>query len=100
MGTAALIGIKTGRTVYRPVGCDDCGQTGFKGRTAVFEAVRIDSTIRQMINDGEDEAAMARHAFAKSPNLAAAARELVLAGVTTPEEAIRVSRTEDSAGEA
>ena len=100
MGTAALIGIKTGRTVYRAVGCDDCGQTGFKGRTGVFEAVRIDSTMRQMINEGADEGAMARHAFAKSPNLAAAARELVLAGVTTPEEAIRVSRTEDSGGDA
>ena len=43
---------------------------------------------------------MARHAFARAPNLAAAARELVLAGVTTPEEAIRVSRAEDSEGDA
>ncbi len=100
MGTAALVGIKTGRTVYRAVGCEECGQTGFKGRTGVFEAVRIDATIRQMINDGADEAAMARHAFAKSPNLAAAARKLVLAGETTPEEAIRISRTEDSGGDA
>ena len=100
MGTAALIGIKTGRTIYRAAGCDDCGQTGFKGRTGVFEAVRIDSTIRQMINEGADEAAMARHAFAKAPNIARAARELVLAGVTTPEEAIRVSRTDESGGDA
>ena len=100
MGTAALVGIKTGRTVYRAVGCDECGQTGFKGRTGVFEAVRVDATIRQMINEGADEAAMARHAFAKGLNLAAAARKLVLAGETTPEEAIRVSRTEDSAGDA
>ena len=100
MGTAALIGVKTGKTVYRAVGCDECAQTGFKGRTGVFEAVRIDPTIRQMINEGADEAAMARHAFAKSPNLAAAARKLVLAGETTPEEAIRVSRTEDTTGDA
>ena len=51
-----------------------CSQTGFKGRIGVFEAVRIDETIRRMINDGGDEAAIARHAFANSPNLAAAAR--------------------------
>jgi general secretion pathway protein E len=100
MGTAALIGIKTGRTVYRAAGCADCGHSGFKGRTGVFEAIRIDAAIRQMINEGADETTMARHAFAKAPNLAAAARKLVLAGETTPEEAIRVSRTEDSGGDA
>jgi len=100
MGTAALIGIKAGKTVYRAGGCDGCAHTGFKGRTGVFEAVRIDATIRQMINEGADEAAMAHQAFARTPNLARAARDLVLAGVTTPEEAIRVSRAEDSGGDA
>ena len=62
----------------------------------MFEAVRIDPTIRRMINEGADEAVMVRHAFAKAPNLSSAARELVLAGETTPEEAIRVSRAEDA----
>ena len=99
-GVAALLGIPAGTIVYRSAGCSECAQTGFKGRTGVFEAVRIDSAIRRMINEGGDEAAMARHAFARAPNLAAAARELVLAGVTTPEEAIRVSRAEDSEGDA
>ena len=35
-----------------------------------------------------------RHAFRDSPNLAAAARTLVLAGETSPEEAVRVTRAE------
>jgi general secretion pathway protein E len=94
-GVAALLGFEPRRIVHRPVGCGQCGHTGFKGRIGVFEAVRVDSTVRRLINEGSDEAAIARHAFASAPNLASAARALVLAGETTPEEAIRVSRRED-----
>ena len=32
------------------------------------------------------------HAFRSGPNLTAAARDLVLDGMTTPEEAVRVAR--------
>ena len=89
---ATMIGIDPGETVYEPVGCDQCGHSGYKGRIGVFEAIRIDETIRRMINDGGDETAIARHAFARSASLASAARELVRNGQTTPEEAVRVSR--------
>ena len=61
----------------------------------MFEAVRIDETIRRLINDNGDEAIIARHAFLKQPNLSSAARKLVASGQTTPEEAIRISRRED-----
>jgi general secretion pathway protein E len=99
-GIAALLGLGREAVVYRAVGCSECGQTGFKGRTGVFEAIRIDSAVRKMINEGADEAAIARHAFARAPTLAAAARELVVAGETTAEEAVRVSRVEDPGGDA
>ena len=89
---AAMLGIAPGTTVYEPVGCDQCSHTGYKGRIGVFEAIRIDETIRRLINEGGDEAAIARHAFRSSTSLADAARALVLDGLTTPEEAVRVSR--------
>ena len=60
----------------------------------VFEAVRVDETIRRLINDNGDEAIIARHAFLNAPNLGSAARELVRTGQTTAEEAIRISRRE------
>ncbi|WP_267397256.1 MULTISPECIES: type II secretion system ATPase GspE [unclassified Sphingomonas] len=91
-GVAASLGIDPGTTVYEAVGCEACSHTGFKGRIGVYEAVRVDETIRRLINDGGDEQAITRHAFARSPTLGQAARELVRAGLTTPEEAIRVSR--------
>ena len=58
----------------------------------VFEAIRVDDTIRRLINDGGDESLIARHAFLNAPNLGSAARALVRDGQTTAEEAIRVSR--------
>ena len=89
---SALLGFDAGAVVYEPVGCEHCNGTGFKGRIGVFEAIRIDDTIRRMINDGGDEALIARHAFLHAQNLGAAARQLVREGLTTPEEAVRVSR--------
>ena len=96
-GATALLGLDPGATVFQPGGCGQCGQTGFKGRIGLFEAVRIDSSVRRMINDGADEAAITAYVFRNSPNLAGAARALVAAGVTTAEEAIRVSRQDAEA---
>ncbi len=91
---AALIGVAEGSPVFEPGGCDGCAQTGFRGRIGVFEAIRIDDRIRQLINEGADETAIARHAFQKTPHLADAARTLVRDGLTTPEEAVRIMRRE------
>ncbi len=92
---ASLLGLDQGTAIYKAVGCDDCNNTGFQGRIGVFEAVRVDETIRRLINEGGDEAILARHAFINQPNLNSAARKLVLAGQTTAQEAIRISRSED-----
>ncbi len=89
---SALLGVDPGAVVYEPVGCALCGETGFKGRIGVFEAIRIDDTVRRLINDGGDESIIARHAFLHQPNLGASARALVRDGLTTPEEAVRISR--------
>lgn len=89
---SALLGFDPGAIVYAPAGCRACGDTGFAGETAVFESIRGDATIRRLINDGGDAAILARHAFVSTPNLGSAARALARAGVTTPEEAVRISR--------
>lgn len=34
---------------YRPVGCEKCRYTGFKGRTAIYEIVKINDKLRRMI---------------------------------------------------
>jgi general secretion pathway protein E len=37
----------TGRTVYKPVGFDDCNGTGYRGRVGVYELFAMDSTLRE-----------------------------------------------------
>ena len=91
---SGLLGIETGATVHEPRGCAACGGSGYKGRIGLFEAVRVDETVRRLINAGGDETAIAGHAFRGALTLAGAARTLVLDGTTSPEEAIRVSRHE------
>ena len=93
--TCALLGFAAGTMIRRATGCPSCNQTGYKGRIGVFEAVRIDDALRRIINEGGDETLIAQHAFRNGPSLAMAARNLVRTGLTSPEEAIRVSRSED-----
>ncbi len=95
---AALLALEPGTTVYEPGGCDACSNTGYRGRIGVFEAIRIDDTLRRLINEGGDEVAIARHAFARTSNLTTAVRRLVIEGQTTPEEAVRIARRADDDG--
>ena len=89
---AALIGVAAGTRYWEPGGCAACNGSGFKGRVGVFEAVRVTDAIRRLILAGGDEGAIAAEMSRVSPPLAAAARTLVEAGTTTPEEAVRVMR--------
>ena len=92
--SAALLGLEPGTIVYEPRGCAECGSSGFKGRIGVFEAVRIDETIRRLINDGGDEVAIVGP---RLPQRAEPRRGGARAGPRRrdhAEEAVRVSRRE------
>ena len=95
---AADLGIAPGAPIHQPKGCSACGGTGFDGRIGVFEALRIDDTVRRQIHDSADEALIAAHAFGSgAPDLTAAARALVLAGRTSASEALRNFRLAETA---
>ena len=89
---------KSGMLFYRGKGCPNCFHTGYRGRTAVFEMLEITSKVRAMIsrhaNRDEIEAEL------KKPesgfvSLRKNALRLVLEGVTTGEEVLRVISEED-----
>jgi type IV pilus assembly protein PilB len=42
-------------TIYKPVGCDQCDQIGYKGRIGIFEAITIDDTISEIIERNPSE---------------------------------------------
>src|SRR3546814_19171852 len=81
--------------LYRAVGCAHCNHTGYAGRLGVYEAITIDDEMRRLIGDNASEAALAEAAFARADRLAASARSAVAAGMTTLEEAPRVTRPDD-----
>ncbi|MEQ8232550.1 MAG: type II secretion system ATPase GspE [Gammaproteobacteria bacterium] len=80
-----------GRTVYEAVGCAQCMQIGYRGRTAIYELVSVDNALRRLIHDDAGEPAIEAAARRTSPSLFHNGRELVLAGVTSAEELIRVT---------
>ena len=89
----APLGLEPGAVVYRSPGCAACGRLGFAGAVGVFEALPVDPSVGRLIVCGADEAAIANHVFRTWPNLAAAARAVVIQGLATAEDAIQVLRS-------
>ena len=79
-----------GTTIYKPVGCPECLNTGFRGRTGVFELLVIDDEIRKAVSEGAGEDALAELAAGKGfRSYRYDGAEKVLLGVTTVEEVLQ-----------
>jgi general secretion pathway protein E len=94
--TAKLAGLARGARVWRPQGCAHCQNTGYVGRVGLYEVIRVDDRVRRLIAAEADEEAINAAAFGKAgaDTLTQRARVLVLEGVTSVEEAVRVARQE------
>ena len=78
---------------YHPVGCEHCGHTGYQGRTGVFELLITDDAIRAQIHGKASEADIRAAALKGGMTLMRDDGErLVLSGVTSREELVRVTR--------
>ncbi len=76
---------------YRPVGCDACHQTGYRGRIGIYEVMKISDRIRRMIAQRAGEDAIREVAQSTGMlTLGDDALAKVKAGVTTAEELLRV----------
>ncbi|MFL0811078.1 MAG: type II secretion system ATPase GspE [Agarilytica sp.] len=87
------LGIPEGAEVFAPVGCDECNQTGYRGRTGIYELIPIDDGLRLLIHEGAGEQKMLAHARKISKSIDGNGREKVLEGVTSVEEVLRVTAT-------
>ena len=80
-------------TLRRGTGCDRCEGSGYQGRTAIVEVFLPDARIAEALRAGESFEEIERLAIAGGfRTMAETGRELVLAGTTTQEEILRVSR--------
>lgn len=50
---ARLIGVNSEQSYYKAKGCDSCYYTGYSGRKAIYEVIKIDSTLSQAIRDNK-----------------------------------------------
>ena len=79
-------------TVMRPVGCESCGKTGYKGRTGIFEIFVIDDELRHMINKCSSTLTLRQRARELGMcTLREDGVRKVLAGLTSAEDVISIT---------
>ena len=78
-------------TLYRGEGCDDCHHTGYRWRIGIYELMRINDEIAELVVRRAPLADVREAAKANGMHeLREDGLEKVLAGITTPEEVMRV----------
>ncbi|MEM8834656.1 MAG: ATPase, T2SS/T4P/T4SS family [Planctomycetota bacterium] len=82
-------------TIYKPVGCERCNGTGYKGRRAIFEFMTMNATIRDLAFKQSSVAEIRAAARANGMRtLVSDGRMKILRGVTAPSEIARMAQTE------
>ena len=73
-------------------GCATCNNTGYKGRVALYEVMKFTDDLKEMVLQGASTAELKVAAIKNSMStLRMSGIKKVLAGVTTPEEVLRVT---------
>lgn len=78
--------------IYKPVGCTECRNTGYKGRTGLYEMLEITDVMQSMIDSGSElrqfRASAMRHGW--RPLRLAGAQKVAL-GLSTIEEVLKAA---------
>lgn len=80
--------------IYGPVGCPECNHTGYKGRTGIHEQLIVDEKVREMMHESKGEQAVEKYVREFTPSIRQDGTDKVLAGETSLEEVLRVTREE------
>jgi type IV pilus assembly protein PilB len=94
---AARYGLQAGETLYGPGGCKECRETGYRGRVGVFEVIRITERMADLIQARTPLPQLRRAAAEQGMKLLAhSALEKVRQGVTSLEEALSITISEEN----
>ncbi|MGZ8289947.1 MAG: GspE/PulE family protein [Telluria sp.] len=79
-------------TVYRPIGCPECRQTGYRGRTGIYELLTITEDFTKRISEETDLIALRQQSVADGMKpLRIAGAHKIIEGVTTADEVLKVT---------
>lgn len=79
-------------TPYKPVGCERCRNTGYKGRTGVYELLSVSEEFKEQVHETPHVASLRRQAFTDGMRpLRYAGLQLFLEGITTLEEVVEAT---------
>jgi len=86
-------GVDHNKPVFHGKGCNACNNTGYKGRTGIYELLVMNETIRDMIlrKESSDKVEAKAVELGMKP-MSQDGWEKVFAGITTPEEVQRVTQ--------
>jgi general secretion pathway protein E len=84
----------TRANLYRPSAQAAGRHGGYRGRTGIYEFVPVDEELRRLIHANAAEAEMERHARTRTPSILEDGWRKCVAGVTSAEEVLRVTREE------
>jgi general secretion pathway protein E len=86
------LGFKVGEAIHEPKGCERCGGTGYRGRVGVFEVLKIDDSVRNLINVQTDGTTIDRAAVqAGMTTMVDDGVAKCRAGITSAAEVLRVT---------
>jgi len=77
--------------IFEAVGCKECKQLGYRGRTGIYELITIDETLRGMIHRQENPQKLSEYVRPTMPSIKQYGFRRVLAGETTIAEVLRVT---------
>ena len=81
-----------GATFCKPVGCEACRGTGYRGRTAIYEVLLMNDRVRQAVESSPDVAALHRAAVESGMKpMLIDGMEKAAQGITSVEEVCRVA---------
>ncbi len=86
----------SGIVLFRGVGCQSCGKTGYRGRIGIFEVLVVNQVIRELIASDAPEEAISKAAMDSGMrHMGEDGLEKVRKGVTSLDELLRVTSVEE-----
>jgi type IV pilus assembly protein PilB len=91
--------VAAGFSTFQGKGCDECNQTGYKGRLAIYEVMVMNDDIKEAILRGMSGIDLKREAVKSGMStLRMSAIKKVREGMTTVEETVRVTDSDEGYG--